>query len=238
MEKRKTLCKYRTSLDDHSLEYEDIKQLYILCDRQTSTAMAASKLEKELCRHEEPFERPSITMTVKYVKTGKIFKDGREQKKLGVELNIDGDIVPVWFGSTDQTFLFVATIMACVEGRALKRSDFLPVENLIARQPARETAIREERKEMAMWLNNRFSALDFNQRFDVWYKGVLGCDAHPVDVALPVIRQKLWNFLCLQHKNAYYYSFVINEDGRYKIRGISKNNVRIDPKIIDRMANR
>ena len=278
---------------------EDIKQLDILCNRQTSTSMAAmkmyrennivkeifeaalegddvdaakakallektsssadmetslgiassaadagkekaaSKIEKERCEREKPFERPSITMTVKYVRTGKFFKDGREQKKLGIELNIDGDYVPVWFGSTDQTFLYIATIMACAEGKTLKRSDFQPVEKLISNRPSRETAIREERKEIVTWLNNRFSALSFDQRFDIWYKGVIAYDdAHPLNVAIGQIRQKLWNFLCLQHKNAYYYSFVINEDGRYKIRGISKNNIKIDPKIIDRIANR
>ena len=200
---------------------------------------AASKIEKERCEREKPFERPSIKMTVKYVRTGRIFKNGREQKKLGVELNIDGGSVPVWFGSTDQTFLYIATIMACAEGKTLKRSDFLPVENLISKRPSHETAIREQRKEIVTWLNNRFSALSFDQRFDIWYKGVIAYgDAHQLNVAIGQIRQKLWNFLCLQHKNAYYYSFVINKDGRYKIRGISKNNIKIDPKIIDRIANR
>ena len=196
---------------------------------------AASKIEKERCEREKPFERPSITMTVKYVKTGKVFKNGREQKKLGVELNIDGDSVPVWFGSTDQTFLYIATIMACAEGRTIKRSDFQPVEKLIAKNSSGEKAIREERKEIITWLSSRFSTLSFDQRFDTWYKGVIAyADAHPLNVALGVIRKKLWNFLCLQHKNAYYYSFVVNEKGGYKIRGISKNNIKIDPRLQER----
>ena len=195
---------------------------------------AALKIEKERCEREKPFERPSITMTVKNVRIGKFYKNGMEQTKLGVELNIDGDPVPVWFGSTDQTFLYIATIMACAEGKTLKRSDFIPIEYLIAKNPSRETAIRNERKEIVTWLKNIFSTFGVSADFDNWYNGVIAYDdAHPLNVAIGQIRQKLWNFLCLQHKNAYYYSFVINENGRYKIRGISKNNIKIDPKLSD-----
>jgi len=270
---------------------EDIKQLEILCSRQTTTAIAATKMyrdnnivkqifeaaltgedvdtakanalltkssassdmatsldlasaatddkkaskaQKELCERERPFEHPTITATIKNVKTGKVYKGGREETKLGVELTIDGTVVPVWFGSTDQSFLYIITLMAYKEGRTIGRDDFLDVDKLISKRPARETEIRRARVETIAWLRKRFAALRFNQQFDKWYKGMTASDAHPFDTAIAVIRTKLWNFLNLEHRNAYYYSFVVNTGERYKTR-IRKSSIKVDAAIAERI---
>ena len=187
------------------------------------------KIEKERCERESPSRRPKISFEVKMVPTGKKNRDGREKKKRGVEITIDGVTVPVWFGSTDQTFLYVATLKACMEGRPLKRSFFTPLQ--LGRNEEENRNKERDRKEIKEWLRTTFSALFFDKKFDYWYNGVRE-DPHPLDVAIPQIRQKLWNFLYPQHEEAYYYCFVVNKNGQYIIRATGNNNVKIADNIL------
>ena len=66
-----------------------------------------------------------------------------------------------------------------------------------------------------------------------WYKGVKE-NPHPFDVAIGGIKAKLWEILSPKHKNAFYYTLILNKDGRYKIR-VSANHIEIDPKIMERI---
>ena len=190
-----------------------------------------SKIEKEYYQNKEPDKRPNIIITVKNVKTGKYLKDGSEKMKLGVELNIDGNIVPVVFGSTDQTFLYIITLLAKLEQREIMRSSFLPVE------PYRKDQLHhfgKMSKDIKNWLAKRFQALSFNRRFDEWYLGVKD-NPHPLDVAMSGIKQKLWDTLCLEYKDAYYYCIVVNDFHGYDIR-IPSSKIRIDPIIMARIS--
>ena len=197
------------------------------------------KIEKERCQNICPDRSPHITMTVKMVKTGKVRKDGSLKKKIGVELNIDGNIVPVAFGSTDQTFLYIIVLLAQLEGHELESNDFLSPELYYKYQPNIEsdhTLIsnkQDRHKKVKTWLRNRYRALRFSRDFEDWYLGVKN-DPHPLYVAMTGIKQTLWDALCLEYKDAYYYSLIYKDHGRYRIR-ISPSNIRIDPEIMERI---
>jgi hypothetical protein len=198
-----------------------------------------SKIEKERCEREKPRNTPHITMTVKMVNTDRVLKDGSIKKKLGVEMNIDGNIVPVYFGSTDQTFLYIIVLLAQLEGHELESFDFLSPESYYKYQPnldSKHPIISDKQyrhKKVKTWLKNRYRALRFNRDFEDWYLGVKN-DPHPLYVAMTGIKQTLWDALCLEHKDAYYFSLIYKDRGRYRIR-ISPSNIRIDPEIMERI---
>ena len=188
-----------------------------------------SKIEKERCEREKPRITPHITMTVKMVNTDRVLKDGSIKKKLGVEMNIDGNIVPVYFGSTDQTFLYVITLISQYEGRSIKRSDFMPLAG-IKQEVNNSVILQNYRKWFENWLKIRYNALNFSRDFDDWYRGVKE-DPHPLDVAISGIKRTLWEILKDKFKNAYYYCLRVNESGRYRI-SINSDNIRIDTEIM------
>lgn len=197
------------------------------------------KIEKERCQNIRPDRRPNITMTVKKVNTDRVLKDGRIKKKLGVEMNIDGNIVPVYFGSTDQTFLYIIVLLAKLEGHELESNDFLSPESYYKYQPnldSKHPIISDKQyrhKKVKTWLKNRYRALRFNRDFEDWYLGVKN-NLHTLYVAMTGIKQTLWDALCLEYKDAYYYSLIYKDHGRYRIR-ISPSNIRIDPEIMERI---
>ena len=188
-----------------------------------------SKIEKERCEREKPRNTPHITMTVKMVNTDRVLKDGSIKKKLGVEMNIDGYIIPVFFVSTDQTFLYIITLISQYEGRSVKRSDFLPLAGII-KDGIDSVKIQNYRKWFENWLRIRYDALHFSRDFDYWYRGVKE-DPHPLDVAISGIKRTLWEILKDNFKDAYYYCLIANVNGRYRIN-ISSDNIRIDPEIM------
>lgn len=194
-----------------------------------------SQAEKVLCQRIKPDYRPQIRVNIKYVNTGKVRKDGSEEKKLGVELDIDGNIVPVCFGSTDPTFLYIITLMAILEDGYIERSFFRPYQQIKLGIPSiYHKDVQTSRKKFVTWLEKRFKALAFNRRFDSWYSRVKD-DPHPLDVAMGRIRQTLWDALRKNFKDAYYYCVINNDDGYYLIR-IDKDNICIDPKILERIT--
>ena len=191
-----------------------------------------SKIERERCEREKPSKTPHITMTVKMVNTDRVLKDGSIKQKLGVEMNIDGNIVPVFFSSTDQTFLYIITLISQYEGRSVKRSDFLPLAGL--KQDSIESVKKlNYRKWFENWLREKYAALLFSRDFKEWYRGVKD-DPHPLDVAMSGIKRTLWDILKDNFKDAYYYCLIANVNGKYRIN-INSDNIRIDPEIMSRM---
>lgn len=184
-----------------------------------------SKIEKERCEREEPDYTPQISMTVKYLKTEN--KNGRQNMKPGVELNIDGNIVSVVFDSTDQTFLYIITLMARKEGRIIRRSDFMHIEE----KPNDNIKELRHRKSMNIWIKRRYQALRLKRSYDDWCR-VIRNDIHRMDDAVGKIKRKLWESLCPKYKNAYYYCLLQNDHKFYDIRIYGKD-ICIDPKILE-----
>jgi hypothetical protein len=186
-----------------------------------------SKTERELRQNIKPESHPQINITVKKCKTGKKRKDGSAKEKTGVELNIDGNIIPVLFDSTDQTFLYIINLMAIKEGRRIGRTRFLPVapsDNL-------NVVVGQRRNVLISWLHDRYGALSFSKDFEKWYNGVKN-DSHRLDVAISGIKRTLWEKLEDKFKDAFYYCVLRNEDSIYKIR-MDKENISIDPEIME-----
>ena len=190
----------------------------------------ASMIEKHRCECEPPAVRPDISITIKYVKTGKTYSNGKEQKRLGMELNINGDIVPIPFGPLDQSVLYLATLRANIEGRTIRRSDFYPLGD----NPS--PGIIKCHKETKEWFWDCFRIMDTEREFDKWYEHE-GKNPHPFDVAVGGIKRKLWRLLSPQHKDAYYYLIVINDKGRYKIR-TNGQHISFDESIAGRLPKR
>ena len=223
-------------IDNREESQELVQTAYPTPDMATSLDLAkgatndkyALSIERDRCEREEPSEKPDISIKVTYVKTGKAHKDGSIQKKLGLEFTINGDTVPVYFGPADQKFLYLAILLAKMEGETLKRSDFSPLD-------PNDSVGKKRRVQMEKWLQDRFCALIDTRNFNEWYKGVKE-DPHPFDHAKSRIKAELWNILSPKHKNAFYYTLILNEDGRYRIR-VSAGHIEIDPKIMERIKS-
>lgn len=194
------------------------------------TEILDSKTERELRQNIKPESRPQIKITVKKFKTGKVRKDGSAKEKVGVELDIDGNIISVLFDSTDQTFLYIINLMAVQEGRYIGRTRFLPLETL----DNPYTIVGQHRDRLISWLHERYKAFNFSKDFENWYDGVKN-DPHRLDVAMSGIKRTLWEKLEDNFRDAFYYCVLRNEDGLYSIR-IDKENISIDPKILERFS--
>lgn len=188
------------------------------------------KLEKERNEREKPSVEPRISIKVTPVKTGRVRKDGSEQKKLGVEFTIDGDVVPVSFGLTDQTFLYLATLFAMKEKRRFGRAVFCPLD---FHESTWELQCRKKNTE---WLKERYCALDFSRKFEDWYAGVKE-DPHPLDVAKSQIKKKLWDAFYPRYKDAYYYTVLRIERGSYIVH-LNDIDITFDKKIMERLESR
>lgn len=192
--------------------------------------------EKIRCEQEEPDNHPHITISVKYVKTGKEYKDSRPKKGLGVELNIDGNIVPVVFGSTDQTFLYIITLMTRSSDRWICRSDFLHIYDV----PHENEGINDfqRRKSLNLWMKKMYQAMCFKKSFEEWCQ-VIKKNIHRIDDAVSKIKRTLWDALNKKYKDAYYYCILYNyrKYNFYDIR-IYKDNISIDPKILKRIPGK
>ena len=174
-----------------------------------------AKIEKELCQSFKPDRIPFIQITVKNVPSGQFWGNGEEKKKLGVELNIDGNIVPVYFAASDPAILYIITLMAITEGHAFYR---LMRHNYLIKP----------------WLEKCYRALLFNKRFDQWFNN-MNDNPHNLDVAMTRIKKTLWEKLGEKYKDAYYYCILNNINGEYKMQ-IDKNNIKIDPSILARIG--
>lgn len=186
------------------------------------------KIEKERCEREVPDYKPQISITVKnIVKTNDNNPKGRLKKKPGVELNIDGNIVPVVFDSTDQTFLYIIIIMARKEGCIIRRSDFMHIEEN-PNDNIKELLLRNS---MNIWIKKRYQALGFKRDFEDWCRAIKN-DIHRMDDAASKIKRKLWERLCSKYKNAYFYCVIHNKYKFYDIP-INGKDISIDPKIME-----
>jgi len=208
-----------------------LPNLFESSDTKTSSelveeAFGNSKLNKiriELCANEKPRVSPEqITITIKYIKKTKY---GKSRKCLGFEINVDGDKIPVYFGSTDRTFLYAATLMALKEGR----SPLTALHYMSLTGPYFH--------DTKQWLHQLFRTMNLNANFDEWCEKVKDSEGHKLYNAMGAIKRILWEALSPKHENAYYYCLLRNDDGRYKIN-IRKENIAIDKEITDRMQKR
>lgn len=190
-------------------EYADKKintELYETALQRHFTDVTADQIDGK----RQP-RRRSVTVTLKRMKTGKVLKDGTEKKKLGIELDIDGTIIPIFFASTDEIILYAGTLMAIREGYSFIRSNS-----------------QEQNKP---WLKRLYHALNFRRDFDEWFLGVKE-DPHPFDVAVSHIKKKLWSEL---KEYPYVYQMCeINNKGRYTTR-LRRRYIIIDPSIQKRL---
>lgn len=173
----------------------------------------AKKIEMDYCEREKPFERPEIIVTIDKVDTGnKPRKDGSLKYGWGFDISLNGEHIPVYFGSADQTFLYASLLFAIVDEKVLKRKYF-----------------KEDAPSAIMaWLEEKYKPFYFRKKFNDWYDFAIKNDAKRIDQAVRGIREKLWEKLANGHKEAYYYLCVVNE-GRYKLR-LRANQIKISPK--------
>jgi hypothetical protein len=226
---------FETALERQKGETDEAKKLmpklFPSTDTKISSALVGGALDnklsdeirKELYEREQPEAPPEqITITIKYIKKTKY---GKSRKCLGFEINIDGDKIPVYFGSTDRTFLYAATLMALREGR----SPLTALHYMSLADP--------NYYDTRQWLRSLFRTLNLNANFDEWCEKVKDSEGHKLYNAMGAIKRILWEALSPKHENAFYYCLLRNDDGRYKIN-IRKENIFIDKEITDRMQKR
>jgi hypothetical protein len=226
---------FETALERQKGETDEAKKLmpklFPSTDTKISSALVGGALDnklsdeirKELYEREQPEAPPEqITITIKYIKKTKY---GKSRKCLGFEINVDGDKIPVYFGSTDRTFLYAATLMALKEGR----SPLTALHYMSLTAPYYY--------DTKQWLHQLFRTMNLNANFDEWCEKVKDSEGHKLYNAMGAIKRILWEALSPKHENAFYYCLLRNDDGRYKIN-IRKENIFIDKEITDRMQKR
>lgn len=175
------------------------------------------RIDKDINETNKPSTHPSISVTIKYVPADKVRKNGTTKKGLGMEYDINGQIVPVLFGSRDQFFLYAAVLMAQIEGKQLKREHFT----------SRVTPSTRK------WLSEHFKIFSFDENFDAWFEKVnRHGKAARINDAKSKINKILWDVLSKNHKDAYHYCCLITENPHsektcYKI-DISKAQIHLD----------
>ena len=142
--------------------------------------------------------------------TGSCYKSGKLKMSIGLELIIDGDIVNVPITKIDQKMLYTAVLVAALEGKRLKRSDFTT-----------DVALKSD------FLKRVFRGLSLETTFTERVSMVnLHGDAARINDAKSKMNKDIWNCLPRKHRNAYYYVCLVTEsprtkDTRYKIRASS-----------------
>jgi hypothetical protein len=210
---------------------DEVPNLFESADTKTSSelveeAVGNSKpntIKREPRERELPDAPPEqLTITIKRIRV----KQKRNTKiAFGFEINVDGDIIPVYFGATDRTFHYAATLMRQKEGLSpLTRTNYMYLADT-------------QNNEIKNWLRSLFKTLNLNTNFDKWCEIISDSEAHRLDNATSVIKRILWEALSPKHENAFYYCLLRNDDGRYKIN-IRKENIFIDKEITDRMQKR
>ena len=191
-------------------------------------ARSARKISMELYERNRTGSSVNITLSITSVPTGgKPLKNGKKKTGWGFDICIKGEHMPVYFGSTDQTFLYAAVLMASIEGYPLGRRHFF---NATDQQIA--------------WLRQKYSAFCFSNDFRDWYTVVGKNSAHRIDDAVSKIKGALWDVLSDNYKEAYYYLCIttVNNDSRtnpqsrYKVR-LGTKKIIIDPVIKERIEN-
>lgn len=154
----------------------------------------SEKIEREYCERNAPEPAPAISMCIKNVPKG-ISKSGKQKTAFGVELTINGDVVNIPITETDFKFFYVALALATREGRRLSRRDFSDYGST----------------ETKKWLKRVFTSLsldrDFDEAFDKLKKRI--------DDRKSKVNKLLWKGLSPQHKRAYYYIHIENQDSLY-----------------------
>lgn len=189
----------------------------------------ADKVERERSEREAPTRKPAITLYLENsVPNGKFYKNGKEKKSFGLKLSIDGNIVNVPITNIDQKMLYVSVLMANLEGRRLRRSDF--------------TFSANDQADTKNFLERVYHSLMFNKDFKDWFMNAnVNGPAARINDAKSKLNKDLWNHLAPLYKDAYHYVCLATEsartkDTRYKIR-TDKTQIHIDDVIMSRFED-
>lgn len=234
-------CAKNLSTDDLDTARQAIKSVTGSDDAATSHELMqgavdnkySDKLERERCEIETPMVRPDIRVEVKHVPTGTVTKTGRIRKGLGIEITINGETpIPVYLshireGNTQRggkrlTFLYIALLMAKLEGHHIRRKDFT------------SNAVPKRQK----WLRDKFRIFCFDRTFEEMFgkknaKKVaeLTAEGNKLADTKSKVNYALWKILSEQYKDAYHYLCILNPDERTKNSGyevrLDKRNIHI-----------
>ena len=172
-----------------------------------------------------PEQRPDISVTIKSVGLGKYTKNGREKTGYGFEFIIDGKVVALRLGSSDQTLLYAAVLLFRKNGLTLSRRSF--------------TRECDSNSDDMIMLRRVYRAFSSDRSFEDWYAKVKEKDTQRINNALSKLNTALCNVLSTDYKDAVYYCSLNNENkgsmtSHYKVR-IKSDNIHIDPIMEKRM---
>ena len=165
---------------------------------------------KEQYERTKPEKKPKILATIKRISYQA--KKGREKRDIGIDFDINGNNVPVRFGTKEQKMLYIGTLLMRKNGNTLKKSAFTKNE------------------EEAQWLHRLFSCFGFDAYWDVWKENVQKSYCHPLSVAKTVLNTKIWEKLKNVCPDAYYYCCLRTDKEKTKE---SCYTTKLDPRNID-----
>ena len=118
-------------------------------------------------------ERPNITIQITKVKSRELKHDIK--KDWGVEIMIDGTPIPVYFGSTAATMVYICTLLKQKMGLKLERAAFkkpLPAKGSFAKKD-----------DEVIWLENVYHKLFIgnDEDFETWYPKMKVSSCHAIN---------------------------------------------------------
>lgn len=138
----------------------------------------------------------NITIYIKKISTERFRKNPR--KEWGVEIDVNGTVIPVYMGSTAATMVYICALLKRKMGTCLYRNVF--------KRPIPSKKSIMSRHEDIVWLNRVYRTLylGVNVDFDTWYDNMKGNSCHYINVGISKSRSVVESCL-INHSNAIYY---------------------------------
>ena len=134
----------------------------------------SSHIERDHKRRLKPLAEPDVHAEIKKVVSRRL-KHGREKREWGVELKVNGDIFPIYFGSKDCTMIYICTLLRKKVGENMYLHEFF--------NNSKGTKSMFKRSKSHKWLeavyNKIFPSTD--KGFDNWIANVEEKSGRPIN---------------------------------------------------------
>lgn len=171
----------------------------------------------------KPLNEPKVSAAIKRISVG-VSRNGRERLHWGIELHVNDEVFPVYFGSKPQTMIYVCTLLRAKLGEKLYIHEFF--------NNSKGAKCKFQRKTSNKWLEEVFYKIypSMHPPFEDWMKKIQNAEnpGRPLNQGKSQAARKVQEVLDGQPDGRYY--CVI--DTRSDDNGDSYYSIRIKPENI------
>ena len=182
----------------------------------------SSYIVREQRIRQKPQNSPVVKAEVKHIVT-KVLKSGKEKKAWGVEFTIDGDVIPIHFGSKDSAMIYICTLLRTKVGENMYIHEFF--------RNSKGRKSRFNRNKSRVWIQAVYDVVfPFQNRgFDDWIEHVEGRKGHPLNQGKAQATKLIDDTLTDSHPDAIYYCILNTKSDQL---GDTFYEIRIKPEHI------